>query len=151
MQIIDLVKEFCQRVGLGEIVFDPAQGAQLTMNETTLAIEAMPDTILLTASLGPVPDGADVDLFRTLLIANFELAETGGGSLALNATFDEIMVCRTILQADLPYEAFEREISIFVTIAEAWASKLRRGQIRDDAPEGGSDLESDPDAVQIRA
>ncbi|MEL6211205.1 MAG: type III secretion system chaperone [Pseudomonadota bacterium] len=148
MKIKELVSEVGRRAGLGEIDYDPAQGAQFTVGEVTLAVEAMPDGILLTASLGPVPANAPAGFYRALLAANFEPEDTGGTALSINEAFDAVMACRTILQDDLPFEAFEREITVFVNTAETWAAKLRSGAIRTETPPSDSD---DYDAVHIPA
>lgn len=128
MNIVELIKEMGRRLGLDDVDYDPREGGELIVGDYRIAIEAMPGCIILTSTIGLVPNNADRAYFHGLLAANYSLDDTGGSALAINPDYDEILLCRNILQDDLTFDAFEREMMMFFHAVESWTEKLKRGE-----------------------
>lgn len=139
-------------LGVDTAGFEPEQGAELTVGELDIAIQSAAggNGMLFTVSLGSIPGGAGEAFYRRLLDANRMLDETSGSALAINTEYEEVLLCRSILQNDLSFEAFDNEFNVFLKTAYDLMTALNSGRLSPSEDENKHGSSIDDDAVHIR-
>lgn len=132
MNLQDLMRELSSRLGIDEIPLNQDGGGQIVVDDE-FAIDIARDEegrgFQFAATVGPVPQHEREAVFAELLEANLIGQGTAGAALALDREMDEIVLCRSIRQDELPFEAFEQELSDFVQVLRFWRKRHQAGQL----------------------
>ena len=132
MELAELMKELASELGLGEIELEEDGGGQITIDDDlAIDLEAAEDGFgfVISATVGTIPDEEREAVFAELLEANLLGQGTGGASLALDSTLNEIVLCRSIPQDDLRFEVFDQELVTFVEALRWWRERLESGAL----------------------
>lgn len=154
MTIRELLGELAERVGLGEAALEDEGGVQIVLDDDrVIEIHANDDRpgVTFSSAVGPAPTEDREAVLATLLEANLMGEGTFGAALCLDSAAGEIVLCRSINVDDMPYDAFEAELSQFSAAQLAWQELLEDGG----RPDGLGDDDTaaqdpSPDAGMVR-
>ncbi len=130
MNIGELVQELSSSLGLGDAAFDDETGAEIVVDDRfAISIEPGPDGagIQLAAIVGAPPKQAGVPFYQDLLEANLFGQGTGGSALSFDRAVGNIILSRSILQSELEFDAFDRELVVFLGALRHWSDRLESG------------------------
>lgn len=84
----------------------------------------------LSASVGPMPEDDEerAEACLYLLEGNLLGDATNGAALSLDPERGEIVLCRSINQVEISYEAFEAELAGFLAALRAWKGEDAAGE-----------------------
>lgn len=120
------------QAGISDLILDE-NGACALKDESGLVVTIEhpegSDQLYVCAPVGSVPTGDEDEIFRKCLTANFLGFETGGASLALDDSRNELVLWFTYPLAALTTENFPPMISRFLKTAQEWRQKLGVGEI----------------------
>jgi hypothetical protein len=127
MDIADVIKELGQAMGL-PLKLDRNRACRLVFDgKIEVDIEAPADgggIVFLHTAVGTVPSGGREALYQSLLEANLFGRGTGGGVLAVDPEFNEIMLTRTLAMDRIFYQDFVKEPEQHVLHANTWLDRL---------------------------
>lgn len=91
------------------------------------------------STLGPVPTHNRERSFEQLLNANLFGADTGGATLAIDAEFDEIVLCTDIGNHGWTSELIMSRLQRFIDAALAWQERFAERRAEAAADEGAQE------------
>lgn len=120
--------------GCARLMFDGATAIDLEVDNDTGSLQ-------LYSVLSPVPPEGREAMFRSLLEGNLFGAQTHGATLAIDALFNEILLCRTIDLKQVSGAEFFALMERFVDSVETWKERIENLPA-DAAPCGDQDVGS---------
>ena len=87
-----------------------------------------PDALVIRSVVGDVPPGAGVELYTTLLAANYNGLETKGAALALDTAAHQISLCHTVPTTEMTVATLTRTLELFDAALSYWRSRLSTTQ-----------------------
>lgn len=123
MALADLMKEFGQAMGLGDVALEEDGGARIVIDGSLeVDIAAARDGVGfdITAAVCPIPTRNQRGIFAGMLEANLVGQGTGGAALSLDTSLGEVVLSRSIRQDSLSYDEFEGEMIRFTTALRDW-------------------------------
>ena len=98
-----------------------------------MVIEVHPDLsgpgFLFSATVCSLPAKDREAVFGELLHANLLGQGTQGARLGIDPGLDEIVLCRSFSDDDMPYEVFSEDLSRFAETLEFWRERDRHGKL----------------------
>ncbi len=154
MALAELMKEFGDRLQLGDVALEDDGGAQIVVDgEFKIDIERAADGpgFDITAAVCPTPKHNLTAIFAELLEANLSGQGTGGASLALDQTLSEIVLSRSLRQEDLSYDVFEEEVARFVHTLRFWRERFENDEVGagEDPPADDPPSAASPGFLQV--
>jgi hypothetical protein len=142
-----VLREFGERLGVGPIELDADGGTRIAFGEELVVdLERPPGTEVLhlhapVGALGPgMSAEARAALLAELLEANLLGQGTGGATLALDGTLDEVVLWRGLPADGLTVDALERALETFLDHLAAWKRHLAEHGAADGAAASASAL-----------
>lgn len=130
----ELLRALGRELNLPELCFDPNGCANLVFTGKSaidLEIDVECDCIQAYGVIGPFPPSGSEDLCRRLLEANLFGRQTGGATLAIDASQEELLLCRRIDLATATEASFKGILEDFAGMIQHW-----QGQLNDGDPAG---------------
>lgn len=135
MTITDLLADFGRKAGLGSLSLDESGVCRLSFDQSLivdLEFDSGAGLLHIYSAVGPIPAEGKEAVFGALLSANLFGSETGGASLAIDPSQNEIILCRSVNPDHLDSTAFEGILESFVNHLEVHRERL------DAAPTGAA-------------
>lgn len=154
MKLGELMRELAVRLDLGEVALEDDGGAQVVVGDgLSIDIEYGETSggIAFSATVGPAPADDMAAALSELLDANLLGQGTNGATLALDRVLGEIVLCRSIGQPEMAYEAFEAELTRFAEALQFWHRRVADGELGSALEEDGDDDASDsaPELIRV--
>lgn len=156
MNCDEVIQAIATAMDVPELRLDEHGCARLRVDDTIdVNFEASGGSHLLHvySTLGPVPSSDRERCFEQLLSANLFGADTGGATLAIDAEFNEIVLCTDIGNHGWTAELIMSRLQRFIDAALAWqerfAARQAEAQADEDAAAGaGVALPGKPGLLQ---
>ena len=140
MQLNDLLKEFGQQSGLGNLALDENNACRLIFDDKlNVDVEMLPDgeRFFIHAFVCAAPDKDDGKLLSELLAANLFGHATGGAVFALDKNQGDILLFKAFETEQTDYQAFSSGLEAFLNSLEYWIDKIASGELGDAEPTEG--------------
>ena len=132
MALAETLTNWVETQAQGGVELDPDGGIQLFVADE-MAVDIgpadKPGTFAMSAAVGVLPEKDRVAVLQELLIANLEGMGTGGASLSIDRSRDEIVLCRVYHTDDLTPDVFDEEFSAFVNALRFWRDRHKAGKL----------------------
>jgi hypothetical protein len=129
MDIADAIRQLGQDMGL-PLRLDERRACRLVFDgriEVDIeAPEGRGDAVFLSSAVGIVPPGGREAVFQTLLEGNLFGRGTGGGVLALDTAYNEIVLQHALAMDKVQYQEFVKTLEQFVLHASTWIERLAK-------------------------
>jgi hypothetical protein len=142
MPVRQLLQELGEAIGVGPIKLGVDGVTRLTFGEELVVdLEQLPGSEVLhlcapVAHLDPgLSTKARADLMAKLLSANLLGQDTGGATLALDSTLDEVMLWRGLAPEGLTLDGLKHALEDFLDHLDAWRQRLAGGTYHDEPGE----------------
>lgn len=122
----DALKQFGTRIGLPHLKLNDDRLCELTVGDGLEIFFEGTDKdreLRLNGRVGALP-GADAEVLRALLVANYNGQATGASALALDPMSGELILGRTIDVGPLDPAAFADEVETFLKYLSFWTGHL---------------------------
>lgn len=143
MNTDDVIQAIATAMGVPELRLDEHGCARLRVDDSVdINFEASDGSHLLHVycTLGPVPTSDRERTFEQLLTANLFGADTGGATLAIDAEFNEIVLCSDIGNHGWTNELIMSRLERFIEAALGWRAHFAERQ----APTPGAAPDNEP-------
>ena len=127
MNCDDVIQAIATAMAVPDLRLDEQGCARLRVDDTIdVNFEASANSHLLHVycTLGPVPPTDRERCFEQLLAANLFGADTGGGTLAIDAAFGEIVLCTDIGNHGWTSELILSRLQRFIDAARGWQERF---------------------------
>lgn len=127
----ELLNQFGKSIGLDNLSLEQDETSLLVFDDKVVVnfrYDADHDSLLIFSPVGMLPAQNRAEICEYLLQANLFWTGTGGGTLAVDAATDEVILAYRTPVANLDSVSLERLVDSFVTGAEAWIAILH-GQV----------------------
>lgn len=136
MNTDEVIQAIATALGATDLKLDEQGCARLRVDDTIdVNFEASRSNHLLHVycTLGPVPTSDRERTFEQLLTANLFGAHTGGATLAIDAEFDEIVLCTDIGNHGWTSELILARLQRFIDAALGWRERFADLQTAEEA------------------
>lgn len=137
MNTDEVIQAIATALGAPDLKLDDQGCARLRVDDTIdVNFEASRSSHLLHVycALGPVPASDRERTFEQLLTANLFGADTGGATLAIDAEFDEIVLCTDIGNHGWTAELILSRLQRFIDAALGWRERFADLHTAEEAP-----------------
>jgi hypothetical protein len=127
MNTDEVIQVIATALGAPDLKLDEQGCARLRIDDTIdVNFEASRSSHLLHVycTLGPVPTSDRERTFEQFLTANLFGAETGGATLAIDAEFNEIVLCTDIGNHGWTAELIMSRLQRFIDAAQGWRERF---------------------------
>ena len=131
MNTDDVIQAIATAMGVPELRLDDHGCARLRVDDRLdVNFEASGSSHLLHVycTLGPVPSADRERTFEQLLMANLFGADTGGATLAIDAEFNEVVLCTDVGNHGWTNELIMSRLQRFIDAAETWQERFAAPQ-----------------------
>lgn len=137
MNTDDVIQSIATAMNVPELRLDEHGCARLRIDgaiDLNFEASACSHLLHVYCTLGPVPTSQRERTFEQLLKANLFGADTGGATLAIDAEFDEVVLCTDIGNHGWTSELIMARLERFMDAAQTWQSRF--GELRTEAETG---------------
>jgi hypothetical protein len=137
MNTDEVIQAIATALGVADLKLDEEGCARLRIDDAIdVNFEASRSSHLLHVycTLGPVPASERERTFEQLLTANLFGADTGGATLAIDAEFNEIVLCMDIGNHGWTGELILSRLQRFIDAALGWRERFSAIQASEEAP-----------------
>lgn len=127
MNCDDVIQAIATAMAVPDLRLDEQGCARLRVDDTIdVNFEASANSHLLHvyATLGPLPSKDRESCFERLLSANLFGADTGGATLAIDAEFNEVVLCTDIGNHGWTGELIMSRLGRFIDAAITWRDRI---------------------------
>lgn len=126
MEASELIKSFCERIGIG---YNPDDNGTCSFEADGLLVMINNlrnlDQIAIVGDLGDPPPEKLETLYKMMLEANYMLISTGGATIGLDSENGHFAIYQTLQCKALDADEFYSIVDRFVSTLEAWTRIIR--------------------------
>ena len=148
----NLLREFGSAIGIPDLKLDEEYRCNMMFDEVPVSFELGDgdESVYIYSLLGQVPDDGLERFYAELLHANYLFAESGGSTLGVDSQSGNVVLLREERLESMRLSTLESVAEQFVSVAEAWMSRLGDGMNEDAVPLGESVSEQSPPSGGMR-
>jgi hypothetical protein len=126
-RIDEALENLAVELGLAGLALDDEDQCLIEIDDQVLLIQHFdePELAVLHIDLGPIPESAELEVLRTLMVANTSWRETGGGALGLAPDSGHAVLMARLDLAEVNAERFVDRVGDLVQAAGQWARRIR--------------------------
>ncbi len=121
-----LLSDFGRSIGIPNLAFDEHHYCCLLLDDLVINMEHDParDDLFLYAHLGHLPSEPSMELYETLLEANFFFRQTAGGVLGIDKATGILTLARRQASSTLTLTSLEKLVENFANTTEYWTKRV---------------------------
>lgn len=126
-----LIDAYARRVGLDSLGFDNQGNLRLVLDGQAidLTVDDATGRLHLYGEVGMVPLRWRENLYRHLLVGNLFGAATGGASLCIDPSEDDILLCQQLDLEGTSASQLDARLDDFAAALRRWSDLLSSGQL----------------------
>ena len=158
MALEELTARLAEEMGARLDGASPDGSVELVLNDDMM-IEVHPDPsgsgFLFSGTVCDLPTENREAVFGELLHANLLGQGTQGARLGIDPALDEIVLCRSFSDENMPYDVFAKDLGRFAEVLDFWRARHRHGKLgagdldEEALDDEASDDESDAAAIKV--
>ena len=148
----NLLREFGSAIGIPDLQLDEEYRCNMMFDEVPVSFELGDgdESVYIYSLLGQVPDDGLERFYAELLHANYLFAESGGSTLGVDSQSGNVVLLREERLESMRLSTLESVAEQFVSVAEAWMSRLSGEMNEAAAPRGEPVSERRPPSGGMR-